>query len=657
MRTGSAPSPISEETVTPADVSESTDIIASASRWRGYLLEHSPAFRELQEERELGWRSPALDAWYNQRGRPPVEATKPSTTTRSAGKAKPDDATVGSSERAEELGTRKRGRCDTCATPSGSQGTSDAARTKKASALAVTTSFAEADVATLAERYRVHARRITTDAAPTFFRPFRGLTETSSAEAEPTTVVSHSHHNSSASSSVPTFLDLGCAPGGVSKYLLKDLHWTGIGVTLAPSAGGIDVDPALLQANEVALQRPLRSLPPLSPPQFVLLYGDVSASPATWCAASSSSSCPASLDTDEEDSLITRAKAHRENAASHAPRLPLSPTTKTKEGANESPFTPGAITSSSAPYSVLGKRFTFVNGGAVQDHGQRLLANGNAKGEMASNAVIRGLSPAHGTCALATATDGMDCMTMEANESACVQSEVADGIGTVACPPHSPVAVGAVPTPILPWLSLFVPQLELALNHVADDGAMMLVYGAPHCASFFILLHAIAHVVQPQAPSSPAGGSARFSVHVLETMHLIKPPVYVLWEGVRATGREREKQRLLDALNINSPVLSPVRGTSSTNETAVHEHAQQRQLQPLCENQPWPTSQALRAAKQKLWLGESDEGFALAQAGFAQYRHDIEAIWTKTRGFLRSRRLRAERMMSAPPREGKGRER
>jgi len=228
--------------------------------------------------------------------------------------------------------------------------------------------------------------------------------------------------------------------------------------------------------------------------------------------------------------------------------------------------------------SAVGQQYFFVNGGAVLDHGQRQ----------------------RGDCAVA-ASHPMHC--------------------------------------ILPWFSLLVPQLRVALNHVAPGGAVMAVYGAPQCASFYILLRCMEDAfgmdfTTAAAPSTSSSGVVDVqrrpsSVHILETMHLVKPPVYVLWTGVCVGGNDTRRamaqQRLFDALSPTHPLISPY-GVAAP-----------------CPPASCPSSVALLHAKQLFWLGESDDGFRLAMEGFERYRHLIEPIWGRIEAFLMSRRERAER--------------
>lgn len=485
-------------------------LYSKATRWRTYLSAHSTAFRSLQEERERGWRSVALDAWYARRQAPAAAAAA----------AQDSSATA------------------TAAPPAPSPAPPPAAGT---------TSFVAADVVQLAERYRQHARTVTQQAAATFFT--RGPSASSNRDGGDT------------GRSSPLFLDLGCAPGGVSKYLLEDLHWRGVGVSLASTDGGIDVDPALL------VSAPLRR-------DFVLLDGDVTEKAALWCR----SSAYAQAATSSDASSNTEAPTVLNGLLKGGTELPI-----------------GA--------------FHFVNGGAVLDHGQR-----QREAQSAGEVVAQ------------------DC---EANAS---------------LPSSSPSLLSpASAGPLLPWFSLLVPQLTHALTYAAEGGAMMLVHGAPHCASFFILLRCMEDVVAAgQSCGAKESGRRHCAARVLETMHLAKPPVYVLWTN------------LWPGTDGNSSVNGKARGAGDVR--AASQAAQQRLLASLSPASPLvsPSADAAadepltgavdnstRAAKQRFWLGESEDGFQLAVEGFARYGDQVERIWRRVEEFLRRRRERAEREAAA----------
>ncbi|AIN99323.1 hypothetical protein LPMP_262110 [Leishmania panamensis] len=511
--------------IAEGDVSAS--LYLTAQRWRSYLLEHSAAFRRLQEERERGWRSAALDEWYTRR----LANMTPSSTT---------GATIASPSRPTFELAVKHG------TQVGNG----------------TTAFVNADVAALAKRYQQHARRIMQHAAGTFFTALPRVSSLGSSNAAV-----------NLAPSAPLFLDLGCAPGGVSKYLVEDLGWRGVGVTLASADGGIDMDPLLLQ--ECAR----------SDASFVLLDGDVTQPPSTWSRS------------------VAYAHAEGENYATDvsAPSSSSAPSTVCEADALLLSVLLFKSHSSSEP------RFHFVNGGAVLDHGQR------QRWDRAEEAALgSALMPNCGV----SARGGVNCE--DASSATSLPSTCAE---TAA--------------PILPWFSLLVPQLRTALTYVATGGALMLVHGAPHCASLFILMRCMEEVVDVAPATSSSAG--RGSVHVLETMHLAKAPIYVLWTGVRPTrngqadsGEVREipdaQTCLLEALSTTSPRVFPLCSTSLPPSTTSPGN-----------------SRSLLHEKQRLWLGESDEGFKLAVDGFQRYGHLVEAVWERMEAFLRQRRERAER--------------
>ncbi|KEG09463.1 hypothetical protein DQ04_05181040 [Trypanosoma grayi] len=366
--------------------------LGECNRWREYLLAESAAYRELERERAEGWRSESLDWWYRRRQQQQQE------------------------KRPERNGTD--------GVPVGAAGGG-------------ATSFADSDIEKLCERYCVHAGDILTNAAPDFFSVAPRARK--------------QQHENGGPSAPPTFLDLGCAPGGVSKYLVTKLQWHGVGVSLPVNRGGIALDVSWLS----------------SPP----------------------------------------ASARYE-------------------------FVEGSITEDDWHAAVAGRRFFFINGGAVQDHGQR-----------------EGEAP-HDT----------------------------DSAAGASC--------------VLPWFNFLVPQLRLAAEHVEDGGAVMLVLGVPQCASLPILLMLLRPLVR--------GG-----VHIMETMHLTKSPVYVLLTGVRATHDAAARTAWNDVL------------------------------------------QTMTQGTRAFWRGETDDGLRLAKAGFEQHRSDLEAVWRKASAFLRRRRLYAERAMAA----------
>lgn len=231
---------------------------------------------------------------------------------------------------------------------------------------------------------------------------------------------------------------------------------------------------------------------------------------------------------------------------------------------------------SPAPPVGTDSKFDFVNGGAVQDHAQRLT-------------------------------------TPVAGVLTCEEAVTGD--------------TDADRTAILPWLTLFIPQLQVALQHVVEGGSMMLVYGAPHCASLMILLRAMEPLLTGSEPTALSSPSA---VTIMETMHLVKPPVYVLLQGLRVTiAQQGHITRLLEALSPTSDVVNPLTG----------------------EVRVFVSAEARREAKERYWLGESDEGFEAAVEGFAHHRDSLEVVWDKAKDCLTWRRERAERQQ-APHRGG-----
>lgn len=523
-------------------------LYSTATRWRTYLCNHSDAFRNLQEERERGWQSSALDAWYTRRQAPSDKSDLVLTNNT-------DEPAVSATRTTVPDPKNARPNLDTSSTIT----------TAKKTAVG-TTSFVEADIPALAERYRQHARRITQHAASAFF--------TAAATAAPSRLL---------------FLDLGCAPGGVSKYLLDDLQWRGVGVTLPSESGGIDVDPALVTSHTRAHAEA----------DYLLLDGDITAPPSTWrrSAAYALVSCNDASSQELVSAVI---------------------------GAEELKLTEELFQEKSGTTPT----FHFVNGGAVLDHGQR---------QRWERAIEENASSSTVACAHENTPNVPPSSSAGRPASALTSSS------------------SVVLEPVLPWFSLLVPQLRVALTYAAEGGAIMLVHGAPHCASLFILLRCMEAVVGT-APrvSAPAATAVHHTlspalqsscrVHLLETMHLAKPPLYVLWtniwshtagsEGASVAGAVKAaaqdaQRRLLDALDPASPRVSPF------DAEATHDVATTAKQPP----------RSVLVEKQRFWLGESEEGFRLAVEGFERYGAQAEAHWTRVAEFLRRRRERAEREM------------
>ncbi|KAH9577741.1 hypothetical protein LSM04_002044 [Trypanosoma melophagium] len=373
--------------------------VIDSNSWSKYLRESSTIFCELERERIAGWNSKALDDWYQQRQQ-----------TQNKGSGNHSNVTN-----------------------------------------APTTSFAGTDVAKLCDRYCTHASRILTSAAPEYFTSHPTIRRKQQQEQGVKQIQKDEEETP------PTFLDLGSAPGGVSKFLVTQLHWSGVGVSLPESRGGIAFE-------------------------------------KSW--------------------------------------LPLSSSESSYK------FIEGSITEDDWQRAIKGKKFFFVNGGAVQDHGQR-------------------------------ESERSDKNNSESNNNENISSSPS-------------------PLDLPPWFNFLVPQLRIAVEHVEDGGVIMVVFGVPQCASLFIMLE----LMQPLV---------RGDIHIVNTMHLTKSPVYVILTDVRmaAGGADRAAWELL--------------------------------LRRMSEGAG------------DFWRGATHDGLRLAVRGFGRHRGGVEAVWAKTTAFLRRRRVCAER--------------
>jgi hypothetical protein len=285
-----------------------------------------------------------------------------------------------------------------------------------------------------------------------------------------------------------TFVDLGCAPGGVSAFLALDLHWDGVGVSLQVEDGGIAMTTKLVTSAASSLAN------------FLFVGGSV-------------------LDPDLASIVRTRYLHHRP---------------QTKE-------------------DFVG--FDFVNGGAVQDHGQR---------------------------------------------STIDEKDQHEG-------------------PALPWFYFLVPQLIAALSLVRRDGhgSVMVVYGMSQCGSLMLLLHLL--VALRIVPSFE-------HVDFLETMHLTKPPIYVVLRGVTPSD---------DAIRVLSQYFFPSTPTEDMSKTGVISNGKD---DARVVGHTWGELKAF-------WQLDGEVQRCAAADAFRACGFKLEVIWGRAEGYLRSRREKAERAM------------
>lgn len=489
---------------------EATPSFVASRRWLNYLQAESKAFQQLQEERERGWKSVALDKWYAQRwaaSSAPTAAPSESKSFKENPNSKPESHS--------------------------------------------TTHFVMASVKQLADRYKKHAWRTWANRhVSRAFTPMSGVR-----------AGKHSREGEQAASSSAlglSFLDFGAAPGGVSCFLTQTLEWSGVGVSLEPEKeGGIGMHPDLIALHRESIARyenkdatkkqGEKKAAVKKPVDYFLYYGDVMKEEKTWKREG--------LETDGRESASLGALADFTALADHQ------------------------------------HRFLFVNGGAVQDYGQR---------------------------------EQTQSMWREESER---KSSPGDGEMTGELVQHRQEKA------LLPWFTLLLPQLRLCLRYVSSGGTIMLVYGVTHCASFFIFLHLLRLSLGP-----------RVRVRVCETMHLSKSPVYVVCEGVESEKGAQEmwlkrQEELLATMDPSSPVVVPSFLFETFKEGERSFGASSSVSGSGVGRTPVPT---LRSQKEAFWLGESEEGWRAACAGFSACRRDVEAIWEKTRDFLSHRRQLAE---------------
>lgn len=405
------------------------------------------------------------------------------------------------------------------------------------------------------------------------------------------------------------FLDLGCAPGGVSSFLTGSLQWGGVGVTLGEGDGGIPVCHKLLRVHEEHVRSGM--VPPSSMAPFLLFDGDITCGEDTWTLRSFSAFTP--FLTSGEDTERSREEREAQNRDPVEPKM-ASVLTMAKGGnkAGNSRMTSCGSNSFSSFFGSV--RFRFIHGGAVQDYGQR-----------------------REHCTRGTTTPSNLSATGNSDENG-------GGHSPTTSTSRSTSSLVANTMEILPWFTLLRPQLRLALQYIAPGGSFLFVHGAPHCASFFILLYALHQAL---------GEAVR--VRVFETMHLAKAPVYVLLENVmqyyKGNNTDAEERRmkeeewrhrqtvLLQSMHPNSDVVCPyficspalsIPTPSTTTGTTLT---------------TFPST--LRKEKEIFWLGESEDGMKAAKAGYLLFHGEVENVWDRMRIFLQRRRYKVENMDTA----------
>lgn len=297
-----------------------------------------------------------------------------------------------------------------------------------------------------------------------------------------------------------TFVDLGCAPGGVSAFLALDLHWDGVGVSLPVEDGGIAITTKLVPTSSS------HATGGEAPSNFLFLGGSVL-----------DSKLPTVIQRSFLDKWYARDREQ----------------------------------------NFVG--FDFVNGGAVQDHGQR-----------------------------STAGDGGD--SEQSNEG-----------------------------PALPWFYFLVPQLLTALTLVRRDGhgSVMVVYGMSQCGSIMLLLHLLVKL----------NIIASFDqVDFLETMHLTKPPIYLMLRGVTPTDR---------SIHLLSQYFSPP-PTTTIDDSAID--GKLGNDDGACPRRSW-------AELKSFWRLDEESQRRDAAVAFEACGSKLEVIWRKAEVYLKTRREKAERAM------------
>lgn len=608
----------------------SSPYFLQVTRWKAFLLLHSSAYRALKEERERGWNSASLDQWYANRG---YGKSHEGTSDASPSTSSPVFQSHFSESSTEQLASRYcehvhrtwgkyvRER-DTRKERDPSHTLPFVGIASRTTSLGRTPQDAHDTVDTIigGKRKRVEGERISTSVNDT-----TGLPSITHDKGVPLLAPLQRGREGI----VYGFLDLGCAPGGASSFFCHHLHWSGVGVTLRQEDGGIPVWDALQCLYEESWPLSQNTTASI---QYLLWDGDVTRQEDTWTLRSSPSRLlphvsHADISIDTNDAPKTERPSNPED-----PRSGTLVIGETKDAKSRSRF--DVFSSLFGAHS-----FSFIHAGAVQDYGQRrehftsplLSSSGSSPPEKESDGEDgrRGVR-AKKEEASTTKSPEIDNVVDNGHSSSLTSASLQKSL----CPPLSESET----TEIVPWFTLLRPQLRLALQYVAPGGSIVLVYGAPHCASFFIFLHGL---------RLSLGKGLR--IRLFETMHLSKAPVYVFLENVNATTpsvpfaekkdnrkwedeNHRRQMALLQAMDPSSPVVCPYFLSGSS-------------VKANDPGSPLETESTLQQAKQNFWLGESEEGMAAATAGYTFFCREIERIWDRARVYLERRRHRAENVL------------
>lgn len=584
--------PMSATTTPPPPAS----VRLTQSLWQGeYLWQHSAAFRALRLEQAAGWTSELLSSYYARL----AANSKKSSSDGGSGRASLSTATASAS--LSRTGASNRGG----------------------------TVYANHDVNDLSARYAHHADSV--------FGPLATALERRTGGTSTTTVDDSSVRDEL------LFLDIGAAPGGVTRFFTQIRNWKGVAVTLSEAEGGIPMAPAVMArcAATVMWNPAFRAQCEKNEEAAV-----ASATGSSVLSASESDQhrrherremgifdfVEASIFDEElvpkivaaaSNDLVTkrRPETTRDGGRGAASRQ------KNAAGATTEEFT--------AAVSAVGL-FDFCNAGAVSDFGQRDAVSVGSSAATASASSLQGMNAEEEACGDGGGGVGE---TVAANATNALRPAVAPTTG------GSMVVNGFSASEPAPHLTFLAPQLATALQLVKPGGTVVFVWGLLECSSFYLLLH----FIQALGISN--------DIQLLPTMHAKKPPVYVALKNVTPVAEKIELlRRAMEQLPAAFWFLLPFPLTPSASddglESAAKESCASELLlatnilsigEPVASGGDAVPSPNLAAGGDSATMALRRR-FALAKAMHQRVAQQVEALMERRRIALQSVREAAERM-------------
>lgn len=435
--------------------------------WHAWLFTHVPEYRELRLELAAGWRCKALDRRFTA---------------------------------AQEVHRRAREEAAASATTTSANNESSAA----------TADALHSSMVRKVNGYANWCETTLTTAAPSVFRRYEA----------PCSSNNNNYPNGNGSCGPPRFLDIGAAPGGMSKFLHSVLGWSGVATSLAQEAGGMPMVYVPSQATATAAAAIAKTAETATP----------TTTTANGIRGGGSTAALMSLLRRKAPVTSTCANAPAAKSNSQPPSFEFLAADMLTADAECKLFEGPVARVECASCDV-------VIAGAVQDQTQREQAAESGDGLQND-----------GTTASAT-------------------TEAATLAGSFAT-----------------RMTFTFAQLALAVRAVKRGGALLLVYGPSDCASLVAFAHRVLRLLVPDAATCisvlPTMHVEKTPVYILVSDVLAKGAP--IWEAIAANGASSgsdhagevsEAQLRLRVVDVLASVLSMSRAQLSRTTPSTDANA------------------------------------------------------------------------------------